>query len=254
MSRIFLLVIFSTFALVSVRTAENKYTTKYDSINLEDVVKNERLLKNYMNCLLEKGRCTPDGFELRKNIPDAIATDCSKCSEKQKEGANFIMKYLIDHEPEYWKSLEVKYDPDGTYKRKYLESKENEKEFVTGKNLHRSLRSPQYTTKYDNIDVDSILHSKRLLLSYINCFLEKGPCSPEGRDLKNILPDALATDCAKCSEVQKKQAGKVLYFILLNHRNEWNQLIDKYDPTGIYRKKYEIDEDYDYSELDAARK
>ncbi|XP_044264421.1 ejaculatory bulb-specific protein 3-like [Tribolium madens] len=125
---------------------------------------------------------------------------------------------------------------------------------VNGKTLQRSSRDNKYTTRYDNVDVDRILHSKRLLLNYINCLLEKGSCSPEGRELKKILPDALVTNCSKCSEVQKKQAGKILTFVLLNYRNEWNQLVAKYDPDGIYRKQYEIDDDYDYSELDSAKK
>lgn len=56
---------------------------------------------------------------------------------------------------------------------------------VNGKNLHRITRDEKYTTRYDNLDVDRILHSKRLLISYINCLLEKGPCSPEGRELKS---------------------------------------------------------------------
>jgi hypothetical protein len=69
-----------------------------------------------------------------------------------------------------------------------------------------------------------------------------------------LLPDALVSDCAKCSDLQKKQAGKVLTFVLLNYRKEWDQLVAKYDPDGHYRAKYEIDEDYDYSQLDDAKK
>nr|AWT23363.1 CSP2 [Hycleus phaleratus] len=111
----------------------------------------------------------------------------------------------------------------------------------------------QYTAKYDNIDVDRILHSKRLLLAYVNCLLDKGPCSPEGRELKKYVPDALATDCVKCTEIQKKQAGKVFSFLLQNYRNEWNMLLDKYDPEGNFRTKYAIDDDYDYSDLDSAK-
>lgn len=42
-----------------------KYTSMYDNIDLHEVVQNERLLKNYVNCLLDEGRCTPDGAELR---------------------------------------------------------------------------------------------------------------------------------------------------------------------------------------------
>ncbi|CAH1364354.1 unnamed protein product [Tenebrio molitor] len=120
------LFIFSLTSSVRGKDAAQKYTTKYDGVDLESVVKNERLLKSYVDCLLDKGRCTPDGLELKKNMPDAIETDCSKCSEKQKEGSDFIMEYLIDHKPEYWEALEVKYDPDGAYKRRYLEAKRNE--------------------------------------------------------------------------------------------------------------------------------
>nr|AIX97069.1 chemosensory protein 1 [Dastarcus helophoroides] len=106
-----------------------KYTTKYDNIDLEEIVTNDRLLKNYVYCLLDKGPCTSDGQELKRNMPDAIKTDCAKCSEKQRTGSEYIMKYLIDHKPEYWMPLEEKYDPEGSYKKKYLESKKkNEKE------------------------------------------------------------------------------------------------------------------------------
>ncbi|XP_072390726.1 ejaculatory bulb-specific protein 3-like [Diabrotica undecimpunctata] len=103
-----------------------KYTTKYDNVNLEEIVHNDRLLKNYVDCLMEKGNCSPDGLELKKNMPDAIETDCSKCSEKQKEGSEYIIRYLIDNKPEYWNPLQEKYDPSGTYKQRYLESKKEE--------------------------------------------------------------------------------------------------------------------------------
>jgi hypothetical protein len=56
-----------------------KYTTKYDNINLDDILKSERLLNNYFNCLMDKGKCTPDGNELKRTLPDALKTDCSKC-------------------------------------------------------------------------------------------------------------------------------------------------------------------------------
>lgn len=52
--------------------------------------------------------------------------------------------------------------------------------------LHREVReTDKYTTKYDNIDVDSILSSKRLLKNYLNCLLDKGPCTADGRELKS---------------------------------------------------------------------
>lgn len=42
-----------------------------------------------------------------------------------------------------------------------------------------------YTTKYDNIDVDQVLASKRLVTSYVQCLLDKKPCTPEGAELRS---------------------------------------------------------------------
>lgn len=42
-----------------------QYTTKYDNVDLEQILRNDRLLRNYVNCLLDKGKCSPDGQELK---------------------------------------------------------------------------------------------------------------------------------------------------------------------------------------------
>ena len=55
------------FALIAVAAAaDEKYTTKYDGVDLDEILKSDRLFKNYYNCLVEKGRCTPDGSELKR--------------------------------------------------------------------------------------------------------------------------------------------------------------------------------------------
>lgn len=38
-----------------------------------------------------------------------------------------------------------------------------------------------YESKYDYYDVDSLIQNPRLLQKYLDCFLEKGPCTPVGR-------------------------------------------------------------------------
>lgn len=60
------------------------------------------------------------------SLPDAIATNCSKCTEKQRTGSEKVTHYLIDHQPDEWDQLAVIYDKDGEYKRSYLESKATE--------------------------------------------------------------------------------------------------------------------------------
>ncbi|KAJ8983042.1 hypothetical protein NQ317_013247 [Molorchus minor] len=99
--------------------ASGQYTTKYDNIDLDQILKNDRLLNNYVDCLLEKNKCTKDGAELKKILPEAIKNGCSKCNENQKNGAKKIIHFLIETKPALWRALEVKYDPDGTYIQKY---------------------------------------------------------------------------------------------------------------------------------------
>nr|SAJ59003.1 putative chemosensory protein [Triatoma brasiliensis] len=95
-----------------------------------------------------------------------------------------------------------------------------------------------YTTKYDNIDVEEILNNDRLYKKYYDCLANKANCTPDGKELKDILPDALKTQCAKCSEKQKKGAEKVVRFMLENKRADFDALEKIYDPSGTYRKKY----------------
>uniref|UniRef100_A0A310SCT9 Chemosensory protein 06 n=1 Tax=Chrysomela lapponica TaxID=153811 RepID=A0A310SCT9_CHRLA len=96
-----------------------KYTTKYDNIDLDEILKSERLLKNYIDCLMDRGNCTPDGKELKNTLPDAMKTECSKCSDKQKEGSRKVIRFLLKNKRANFDELATKYDPDGSYIKKY---------------------------------------------------------------------------------------------------------------------------------------
>lgn len=43
-----------------------------------------------------------------ENLPDAIENDCKKCTEKQRNGADEVMHYIIDNRPADWIKLEEK--------------------------------------------------------------------------------------------------------------------------------------------------
>lgn len=60
-------------------------------------------------------------------LPDAIQSECSKCSEKQRSGADKVTHFLIDNKPDEWQKLADKYDKHGDYKTKYLSEKEKQK-------------------------------------------------------------------------------------------------------------------------------
>lgn len=63
--------------------------------------------------------------------------------------------------------------------------------------------------------------------------------------LTAYLPEALATECVKCSAAQKKLAGKVLAHLLQNHRDFWEALLAKYDPEGKFSQKYGLNDGED---------
>uniref|UniRef100_A0A182SQ39 Uncharacterized protein n=1 Tax=Anopheles maculatus TaxID=74869 RepID=A0A182SQ39_9DIPT len=108
-------------AIVGVLKAET-YVTKYDNIDLEEIFNSKRLMDNYINCLKDAGPCTPDGRELKDNLPDALMSDCAKCSEKQRVGSDKVIKFIVANRPDDFAILEQLYDPTGEYRRKYMQS------------------------------------------------------------------------------------------------------------------------------------
>lgn len=98
---------------------DNTYTTKYDNINIDDILKSDRLFNSYYRCLLDQGKCTPDARELKRVLPDALQTHCSKCTEQQRVGTERVVRYLIDKKPAQWETLRKKYDPDNVYATQY---------------------------------------------------------------------------------------------------------------------------------------
>nr|AKW47182.1 chemosensory protein 2 [Chrysopa pallens] len=103
------------------RPDEEKYASKYDNINIKELLGNKRLVENYIDCVESKAKCTPEGEELKKHFQDAINNCCEKCTEKQKEGVKEVWAHLEKEQPEKLKELKAKYDPDGTKEKECKE-------------------------------------------------------------------------------------------------------------------------------------
>nr|AKI84389.1 CSP6 [Holotrichia parallela] len=114
------LLIISVLAVVVLsKPADEKYTTKYDTLNLDEILNNDRLRNAYFKCLTNKGACTEDAKELKDVLPDALQTDCTKCSDTQRKNAEVVIRYYMDKRKEEWEELKKLYDPDGIYEEKY---------------------------------------------------------------------------------------------------------------------------------------
>ncbi|XP_062565603.1 ejaculatory bulb-specific protein 3-like [Armigeres subalbatus] len=105
--------------LVAMAIAQDSYPTKYDNIDVDEILNSDRLFKNYFNCLMDAGPCTAEGNELKKYLPDAVSTGCKKCSDKQRDLTAKVVKSLIEKRPDEWTALRGKYDPDNTFVEKY---------------------------------------------------------------------------------------------------------------------------------------
>ncbi|KAL3276413.1 hypothetical protein HHI36_011797 [Cryptolaemus montrouzieri] len=104
---------------------DGEYGTKFDNLDLELIMTNERLLKNHFDCLLEDKGCMPETTELKKHLPEIIETCCAKCSEKHKAGKEKLVSFLKEKRPELLKAVLDKYDPDRSRKAKCAEKMKN---------------------------------------------------------------------------------------------------------------------------------
>ncbi|XP_047521383.1 allergen Tha p 1-like [Pieris napi] len=113
-------IVFALFAVVAVSARpDSTYTDKYDSVDLDQILDNERLLIPYLKCILELGKCSPDGKELKAHIREALEENCAKCTDTQKSGTRRVIGHLINKQAAYWDQLKAKYDPEHKFVLKY---------------------------------------------------------------------------------------------------------------------------------------
>ncbi|KAB0796039.1 hypothetical protein PPYR_10100 [Photinus pyralis] len=98
---------------------EPPYTTKYDDIDVDEILANKRLTLYYADCLLGKGKCNDQGQTLKDIVPDALNNECKRCSEKQKEATEKVLRYLAKHYRDIWNSLIAHFDKDGKHRDQY---------------------------------------------------------------------------------------------------------------------------------------
>nr|AXF48719.1 chemosensory protein CSP23 [Lobesia botrana] len=96
-----------------------------------------------------------------------------------------------------------------------------------------------YSSKYDDFDIQPILDNDRIMLSYTKCFLDQGPCTPDAKDFKKVIPEALETTCGKCTPKQRKLIKQVIQAIMDKHPEAWKQLIQKYDPENKRKEDFD---------------
>lgn len=44
---------------------DDHYDSKYDDLNVDEIIGNDRLLTAYAHCFIGDGKCTPEGTEIK---------------------------------------------------------------------------------------------------------------------------------------------------------------------------------------------
>ncbi|CAB3231651.1 unnamed protein product [Arctia plantaginis] len=102
-----------------VATQQRPHEIHCSNLHVAETLKNEKLYIAFLKCILELGKCTAEGRELKSHITDALENECAKCTEKQKDGVKYVMKHMIKYKVDDWKKLTDKYDPENKYRTKY---------------------------------------------------------------------------------------------------------------------------------------
>ncbi|KAL3289155.1 hypothetical protein HHI36_003591 [Cryptolaemus montrouzieri] len=116
----FVLICALTFIFAAqVIVADKTIINRLGQIDVNTILENEWLLNNLLKCLIEGKRCTKDGTEIKKFLPEAIRTGCAKCTDSQRTGGIKVIKHLIKEKPNEWKILLDKFDPQKVYRARW---------------------------------------------------------------------------------------------------------------------------------------
>ncbi|XKL59761.1 hypothetical protein PGB90_000777 [Kerria lacca] len=95
-----------------------------------------------------------------------------------------------------------------------------------------------FLKKFSHLNMEEILSNERLFQSYHKCFLEVGPCTPEAKEMRAVIPMLVKSACEACTDDQKKELKKHLDYARHNRQKEWDELLDKYDPKRDSLEKF----------------
>ncbi|XP_058799873.1 uncharacterized protein LOC131669181 [Phymastichus coffea] len=102
----YLIIFVACLAVSSYAEEEERYPDKYDHLDVDAILENDRLRNQYYKCFLDTAPCvTADAIFFKERIPEAIVTKCRKCTDKQKEAFNKIAIWFDEHDREGWEAI-----------------------------------------------------------------------------------------------------------------------------------------------------
>ncbi|GBP07806.1 Putative odorant-binding protein A10 [Eumeta japonica] len=100
------------------------YDSKFESIDIDDIINNDRILKNYVECFLDRRPCVKEAAEIKVLLADALKNVCARCTPKQIKMIRKLDDVLMDRHKHVHEQILRKYDPQNKYRgpfRRFLE-------------------------------------------------------------------------------------------------------------------------------------
>ncbi|XP_018301431.1 ejaculatory bulb-specific protein 3-like [Mycetomoellerius zeteki] len=89
--------------------AEELYSDRYDYIDADSILQNDKLREQYYSCFMETAPCvTADAKFFKEVVSEALQTKCKKCTERQKEIMDSIVDWYTKNQPEQWEAFVAK--------------------------------------------------------------------------------------------------------------------------------------------------
>nr|ARM20139.1 chemosensory protein [Galeruca daurica] len=88
-------------------------------IDINQVLNNDRIIRNYVDCVLGKKRCTNEGNALKESWKDGLDKGCDDCDEEDKRKVKKILKHMYTKHRDLYDELAAHLDKDGKYRDKY---------------------------------------------------------------------------------------------------------------------------------------
>ncbi|GBP74326.1 Ejaculatory bulb-specific protein 3 [Eumeta japonica] len=106
---------------IAAAAPQDHYGLDVSALDVDGFLKDPAKMKMYTDCLLDLGPCSPLGEAVKKELPQALATGCAKCTPAQKQVIRRILVTGKEQLPAEREQLIRKYDPQGQYHDKIEE-------------------------------------------------------------------------------------------------------------------------------------
>ncbi|XP_059060734.1 uncharacterized protein LOC131853732 [Achroia grisella] len=229
-------------ALTALASCAAQYYNRYENVNADVIIQNDRILLAYYKCVMDKGPCNKDGKNFKKVLPETLSTACGRCNPVQKIVVRKLLNGIRAKSEARFLDLLDKYDPKRTNRDAlydFLTTGPKMLLFIVLCVTGAVLAQEKYESIDDNFNLSEVLGNERLLSAYSRCLLNKGPCTPEIKKLKEKIPEILETRCAKCTEKQKKLGKQLIQEVRKTHPDIWKEFVHKYDPSGKYQEAFQ---------------